>query len=106
MTTPRKSGRPVGSRNKKGLIAAQKMIDDLSLDAVKFLGALVKDDKRFLGLGPEDQIEVKDRISASKMLIDKAIANEKDKLGAKAKAQTAQQEVAEEQEVPMVSDSA
>ena len=73
----RKPGRPPGSRNKSTLIQAQIQIDDLSLTAVQYLNALMTNDKTLLEC--EDDVPYSIRFNATKEILAKGIANEKDK---------------------------
>lgn len=70
-------GRPAGSRNKSKLIKAQLKFDDASELAAETLKALMKNDKEFLNIS--DDVPATIRLQACKVILDKAIANEKDK---------------------------
>ena len=76
-TTKRKPGRPPGSRNKSSLIQAQIQIDGLSLTAVQYLEALMTNDKALLDC--EDDVPYSIRFNATKEILAKGIANEKEK---------------------------
>lgn len=73
----RKPGRPTGSRNKSTLMKAQVMIDDLTLEAVQYLEAMMKNDK--IKLDCKDDVPYSIRFNATKEILGKGIANEKDK---------------------------
>lgn len=79
-----KSGRPKGSRNKSSLLKAQLNIDDLSVAASELLEAMIHNDKATLGI--TDDVPIKMRMDAANSVLNKAIANEKDKVAAEAKA--------------------
>lgn len=76
-TTKRGPGRPAGSRNKSTLMKAQVMIDDLTLVAVEHLEALMKNDKKALKCKADVPYSI--RFSATKEILGKGIANEKEK---------------------------
>jgi len=76
-TVKRGRGRPKGSRSKSKLILAQMQIDDAAGLAVDTLVALMKNDKAYLGI--TDDVSPTLRFNVSKTILDKAIANEKDK---------------------------
>ena len=78
-----RAGRPKGSRNKSTLIKAQLQLDSSTEKAAEFLTAVMENDTKTLGLKEDDNIPMKDRIAAAKEILNKAIANEKDKLGDK-----------------------
>lgn len=71
-------GRPKGARNKSSLIKAQLTFDDAANLAAETLVALMKNDKDALNIS--DDVPATIRLQACKVVIDKAIANEKDKL--------------------------
>ena len=73
----KKAGRPVGSRNKSTLIKAQVLIDDLSYESVQYLEALMKNDTEFLNCKTDVNYTI--RFNATKELLSKGIANEKEK---------------------------
>jgi len=70
-------GRRKGSRNKTTLAKAQLQIDDLSLVAVGYLEALMRNDKDFLDC--KDNVPYTVRFNAMKEILNKGIANEKEK---------------------------
>lgn len=74
-------GRPKGARNKSTLMKAQLLIDDNSLDYVKNLVALAHNDKDHFDM--KSDIPATIVLTANKILLDKAIANEKEKEPAK-----------------------
>jgi hypothetical protein len=78
-TTPtkRKAGRPHGSRNKSTLMKAQVLIDDLTLEAVAYLEALMKND--LTKLDSKDDVPYSIRFNATKEILAKGIANESKK---------------------------
>lgn len=76
-TPKRKAGRPSGSRNKSVLMKAQVLIDEMSVDAVLYLEALMKNDKGFLDI--KDDVPPTIRFNATKEILSKGIANEKSK---------------------------
>ena len=71
-------GRPVGSRNKTKLTQAQTKLDDLALLSIDTAEALLKNDKEFLDT--KEDVTNSLRFQVIKFLVDKAVANEKDKL--------------------------
>lgn len=73
----RGKGRPKGSRNKAKLIVAQMNIDNAAGLAVDTLIALMKNDTKFLKI--KDDVSPTLRFNVCKLVLDKAIANEKDK---------------------------
>jgi hypothetical protein len=79
-----RKGRPKGSRNKSKLIQAQLAFDDYSTLAVERLKQIMMNDTAALGV---KEVPVSMQVQAAKVIIDKAIANEKEK-DAKAKANT------------------
>lgn len=81
----KKQGRPFGSRNKSILMQAQIKIDDLSLVATEYLEALMKND--LVMLGSKDDVPYSIRFNATKEILAKGIANEKEKDAALAPAQ-------------------
>ena len=76
--TKRKPGRPHGARNKSSLMKAQVKIDDLTLYAVEHLKAFMENDKSFLNCGKEN-VPFSIRFNATKEILAKGIANEKEK---------------------------
>ena len=109
-SNPKGAGRPIGSRNKQGLIKAQNALDKLTVKAVDFLENVIDADTKALGLDDDEVVEIKERMGAAKIVLDKAIANEKEKLKREgASKPTAQEETPEEDdrdEVPLVSSKA
>ena len=96
-----RNGRPKGSRNKSKLIAAQLSIDNYAEEAVEVLYAIMKGDKEALGV--KQDVPITMRVQASKELLAKAIANEKEK---EAKKSTKTKEVPAEDTGPKVFSSA
>lgn len=82
----RKAGRPVGSRSKSTLMKAQVLIDDLTLEAVEYLRALMKND--LTKLGSKIEVPYSIRFNATKEILAKGIANEKEKETPKTSADT------------------
>jgi len=82
-----KGGRPVGARNKSSLMRAQLLIDDFSEEGVKRLIALAKNDKEYLQIS--DDVPCTIILGSIKVLMDKSVANEKDKIAPAAKGQGA-----------------
>lgn len=72
-----KGGRPKGSRNKSTLVKAQLQMDSDTEFAAELLGAIMRNDKEFLGI--KDDVPIPVRITAAKEVLNKSIANEKDK---------------------------
>lgn len=72
-----KSGRPKGSRNKSSLIKAQLQMDQSTEAAAELLDAIVRGDSDYLGMSGE--VPLKSRIDAAKEILNKSIANEKEK---------------------------
>lgn len=79
-----RGGRPRGSRNKSSLLKAQLNLDDLSVASAELLAAIVHNDKETLGV--KDDVPLKMRMDAANSVLNKAIANEKDKVAAESKA--------------------
>jgi hypothetical protein len=73
----RKPGRPKDSRNKSTLMKAQILIDGLTLDAVGYLEAMMRNDKDKLDC--KDDVPYSIRFNATKEILAKGIANEKEK---------------------------
>lgn len=73
----KRAGRPTGSRNKSTLMKAQIKIDDLTLEAVEYLEAMMKNDKSKLDCTEDVPYTI--RFNATKEILAKGIANEKDK---------------------------
>ena len=76
-TPKRKAGRPAGSRNKSTLLKAQIRIDDLTLEAVDYLEALMRNDLQ--KLDSKDDVPYSIRFNATKEILAKGIANEREK---------------------------
>lgn len=72
-----RGGRPKGSRNKSTLVRAQLQMDSDTEFAAELLGAIMRNDKEFLGI--KDDVPIPVRITAAKEVLNKSIANEKDK---------------------------
>lgn len=72
-----RAGRPKGSRNRSTLIKAQIKMDSATEYAAELLEAIMSNDKEFLGI--KDDVPVGMRIAAAKEVLNKSIANEKDK---------------------------
>jgi hypothetical protein len=104
------AGRPLGSRNKRGLIKAQHQLDLLTVEAVEVLSQIIKGDISSLGLDEDEIIAIKDRMAACKIVIDKAIANEKDKKAVDTSKSSSKSNTEEdrthEEDLPYVSDTA
>lgn len=73
------AGRPKGARNKSKLLKAQLLFDDVSEEAAVTLQAIMKNDLQALNLVKQEDIPMSLRLQACKIIIDKAIANEKEK---------------------------
>ena len=79
---PKKPGRPKGSRSKTTLMKAQLLVDDFSIEAVENMIALANNDS-------EDKLKMKGKVpativlAANSKILDKALANEKEKLDEK-----------------------
>lgn len=80
-TEKKKPGRPHGSRSKTALMKAQLMVDEFSLEAVGNVIALARNDKEHFENSLKSDVPATIMLAANKVLMDKAIANEKDKLG-------------------------
>ena len=106
----KKAGRPMGSRNKKGLLKAQNRIDTLSEKAVNTLEWIMDNNTGMLGLEEDEAVDIKERMTACKIIIDKAIANEKEKKAVEAKTRAKGQKEDNEEEdnnsFPLVSSEA
>lgn len=76
-TEKRGRGRPKGARNKSKLIKAQLAFDDAADLAADILVALMRNDREKLNIS--DDVPATIRLQACKVVIDKAIANERDK---------------------------
>lgn len=72
-----KGGRPRGSRNKSSMMKAQYQLDEAAEIAVSILLALTTNDKATLGITTDVPPTV--RLAASKEILNKVIANEKEK---------------------------
>lgn len=75
---PKGAGRKPGSRNKSKLMQAQNKLDDLAAVGIETLEALLKNDKDYLKT--KEDVTNALRFQVAKIVIDKAVANEKDKL--------------------------
>ena len=82
-------GRPKGSRNKSKLIRAQLAFDDYSELAVERLKQIMMNDTDALGV---KEVPVSMQVQAAKVILDKAIANEKEKDANKSKGKTPDEE--------------
>jgi len=71
-----RGGRPRGSRNKSKLIKAQLAFDDYSELAAERLKQIMMNDTEALGV---KEVPVSMQVQAAKVILDKAIANEKEK---------------------------
>lgn len=92
-----RGGRPKGSRNKSSMMKAQYQLDEAAELAVATLTALMMNDKETLGITTDVPPTV--RIAASKEILNKVIANEKEKESEKSSEKV--QEV-EEDKTPLV----
>lgn len=72
-----KKGRPKGSRNQSSLAKAQLMIDDIAGAATSTLIAMLQNDKATLQIDSDVPLSI--RRDVAKLLLDKSIANEKEK---------------------------
>ena len=72
-------GRPKGSRNKSTLIRAQLQLDGTTEQAAEFLAAVMENNTTKLGLKDDDVVPMALRLAAADKILNKAIANEKDK---------------------------
>ena len=79
-----RSGRPKGSRNKSNLIKAQLAFDDYASLAAERLKQIMMNDTESLGV---THVPVSMQVQAAKVILDKAIANEREK-EAKSKGKT------------------
>ncbi len=91
-----RGGRPKGSRNKSTLLRAQIQMDSDTEFAAELYGALMRNDKDFLGI--KDDVPISMRLAAAKEVMNKTIANEKEK-----EPQTPQEIHKEEQTTPVFS---
>lgn len=73
-----RTGRPKGSRNKSSMMRAQYELDNAAEIAVQTLLALATNDKESLGV--TDNVPPTTRLAAAKEILNKVIANEKDKI--------------------------
>lgn len=93
------AGRPRGSRNKASLVRAQLLMDDGAVNAVKLLNAIIVGDVDTLesfGIKNADDVTVKTKLDALKILITQS-AGEMKALSADAKKE-AKAEEAQQQE--------
>lgn len=72
-----RGGRPKGSRNKSTLLRAQIQMDTDTEYAAEMLGAVMRNDKDFLGITVDVPTTL--RIAAAKEVLNKSIANESTK---------------------------
>jgi len=73
-------GRPLGARNKSKLLKAQLTFDDSADLAAEVLIAIMTNDHEKLNIPSTETVPMSIRLQACKIVIDKAIANEKDKV--------------------------
>ena len=78
--TERKAGRPAGSRSKTSLMKAQKMIDEFAMEAVTNIIALARNDRDHFDTPLKSDVPATIMLAANKALMDKSVANEKEKL--------------------------
>lgn len=71
-----RGGRPKGSRNKSKLIKAQLAFDDYAELAAERLKLIMMGDSEALGV---KEVPITMQVQAAKVILDKAIANEKEK---------------------------
>lgn len=90
-----KGGRPKGSRNKSTLLRAQLQLDSDTEDAAALLGAIMRNDTAFLGISTDVPLALRQKTAID--IMNKSIANEKDKEPAPAAV------VEEEDETPIFS---
>lgn len=76
-TAINRAGRPKGSRNKSTLLRAQIQMDTDTEYAAELLGAVMRNDKEFLGVTQDVPMSL--RIAAVKEVLNKSIANESNK---------------------------
>jgi hypothetical protein len=74
-----KGGRPKGSRNKSTLVRAQLQLDSSTEKAAEFLEAVMENNVVKLGMKKDEVIPMSIRLQAADKILNKAIANEKDK---------------------------
>lgn len=74
---PKGAGRTPGTRNRSSLIRTQIEFDSAAPIAARTLIALMKNDKEFLNI--TEDVPTSIILQACKVVIDKAIANEKEK---------------------------
>lgn len=72
-----KGGRPRGARNKSSMMKAQYQLDEAAEIAVGILLSLTTNDKEALGITTDVPPTV--RLAAAKEILNKVIANEKEK---------------------------
>lgn len=72
-----RGGRPKGSRNKSTLLRAQLQMDSDTEYAADLLGALMRNDKEFLGTSMDVPLSLRQKAALD--IMNKSIANEKDK---------------------------
>lgn len=91
-----REGRPKGSRNKSKLIKAQLAFDSYSELAVDRLKQIMMNDAKGLGV---KEVPISMQVQAAKVILDKAIANEKEKQG---QAKNSQHSLGEKTQNPVV----
>lgn len=74
-------GRPLKARNKSKLLKAQMAFDDSADLAAEVLIAMMTNDTEKLNIPDNESVPMTIRLQACKIVIDKAVANEKDKVG-------------------------
>jgi hypothetical protein len=77
----KKVGRPKNSRNRSKVISAQLSFDDAAPLASKTLIDIMQNNVDQLNLKDDKDVPMSLRLQAAKIVIDKAIANEKEKIG-------------------------
>ena len=73
-------GRPLGARNKSKLRKAQFIFDDNADLAAEVLIAMMTNDTATLNIDEKESVPMSIRLQACKIALDKAVANEKDKV--------------------------
>lgn len=73
-------GRPLGARNKSKLLKAQLTFDDSAELAAETLVAIMTNDHEKLNIPEKESVPMSIRLQACKIVIDKAVANERDKV--------------------------
>lgn len=95
-----RTGRPKGSRNKSSMMKAQFQLDEAAEIAVQTLLALATNDKDSLGV--TDNVPATTRLAAAKEILNKVIANEKDKLDEAPKDKKEAKEEEDDDDSPLV----